>query len=366
LNKEKILFLVAGRFGKTLIRSKILAILESKYFDKIYVFSENETLDLPKTHFINLDCLKKIKLRLLKKILVHFLEPLQVLFYAHKLRPQIINSFQLVPKAWYTVLICKLTRTKSIISSVGGISEIRTYLYPQIFWEKVNLICLKLADAITTKGQTVTNYIIKKKIPRNKIYTFNGAIDLNVFYHNSSIVKDIDILFVGQFIDSKGPNRVFEVIQKLYKDFPNISSVFLGKGKLFNFIQKKINESGLSKNIQLNGHIDDTAIFYQRSKVIIMPSKTEGLATSMLEAMACGCVPIVSNVGCTNEAAMHNFNALVVIDYNDIDKFYIEAYKILANSSLHFRLSKNAILFIKEKYSPEAQGLLYSKILEIL
>ena len=43
-----------------------------------------------------------------------------------------------------------------------------------------------------------------------------------------------------------------------------------------------------------------------KSKVLIMPSISEGLSTAMLEAMSSGCVPVVSDVGEMTKAAFDN------------------------------------------------------------
>lgn len=44
------------------------------------------------------------------------------------------------------------------------------------------------------------------------------------------------------------------------------------------------------------GYVDDTQGLYSASNFFVLPSRREGLPLSMLEAMACGCVPIASSV----------------------------------------------------------------------
>ncbi len=78
---------------------------------------------------------------------------------------------------------------------------------------------------------------------------------------------------------------------------------------------------GLSENVVFTGHIDDTESYFQRSKILVMPSRSEGLPTSMLEAMACGCVPVISNVGNVSDAATHSVNAFLINNYRDIKSF---------------------------------------------
>ena len=83
----------------------------------------------------------------------------------------------------------------------------------------------------------------------------------------------------------------------------------------------------------------------------MMPSRSEGLASAMLEAMSCGCVPVVSDVGNMTDAAKHAFNAYVVSDHMDVEGFtnYIE--KLLRNEELRLEIAKNGSEFVRDHYS---------------
>jgi glycosyltransferase involved in cell wall biosynthesis len=360
---SKILFVVAGRFGKTLIYSKLLPILEINYFQKIYVFCEEAGIPLYKVEFITLEKLLKIKNRFLRRLIRVLYEPFQLFYYTCKLKPTAINSYQLVPKAWYTVLVCRICEVKSIVSSVGGLPEIQTYLYPRKFWQWVNIIVLKKADIVTTKGKTVSDFLIRKGIDEKKITTFNGAVNLEKFKKTNNDSKDIDILFVGQLTELKGPDRVLEVVRLLKRDFSVTKVVFLGSGYLKARLKAMITENNLGDVVSLKGYIDDTPAYYGRAKLLLMPSKTEGLATSMLEAMACGCVPVVSNVGCINEAAIHDFNSKIIERYDDIFGFYKASSELLSDESKRKLFSKNSRNLVSEKYSPIAQSKIFSNII---
>ena len=86
-----------------------------------------------------------------------------------------------------------------------------------------------------------------------------------------------------------------------------------------------------------------------------MPSRSEGLPMAMLEAMSCGCVPVISNVGNVKDAAHDGENAFVVDDYLDIEAFVDRIHQLLDDEELRNEMSKNCVKLILEKYTLEKQ-----------
>lgn len=54
---------------------------------------------------------------------------------------------------------------------------------------------------------------------------------------------------------------------------------------------------GLQKQVKLGGHVGDITKVWRDHHALVMSSRSEGNALAMIEAMVCGRVPIVTNVG---------------------------------------------------------------------
>jgi glycosyltransferase involved in cell wall biosynthesis len=54
---------------------------------------------------------------------------------------------------------------------------------------------------------------------------------------------------------------------------------------------------GLEKQVKLGGFVDDITQVWREHHALVLPSRYEGNALAMIEAMLCGRVPIVTNVG---------------------------------------------------------------------
>lgn len=333
---------------------------------KVYVFRQEEGFPIPNTEYITLPrWIFKIKPAFLGKAIRFIWEPLQLWHYTRKYKPALINGVFTLPKGLNATIVGLLTKTPSVVSVIGGVVEITTRGRFKKQLEKLNLWMLRKCNAVTTKGFAVDNYIIAKGIPEEKIFTLNGSIDIEKFKYVPEVKKDIDILFVGTFRRLKGPDRVIKVVHKLRTEFTDIRAVFLGDGYLFNEMKQLVKEMQLEKNIQLRGHEDETVSWFQRSKCLLMPSRSEGLPTAMLEAMACGCVPVVSDVGNIREAAIHKKNAMLVVNYRDIAEFAQHTKLLLKEVDYREQLAQNALITINQKYTIKKQAAIANEILKI-
>lgn len=359
MQKKAIIFVVAGRLGEGLVTAKVEPFARSDRVTTVCVFRESDGEEIAGVKYLTIPvCVRKIK------IIRHIVEFFQLLFWALKLCPDCIIGIYTLPQGLRGTIVAKLIGCKCVVSVIGGITEIKTYYRLGWFWKGINLWMLRACDAVTTTGSIVTNYLVRHGIPQEKIYELGGAINIDKFNACNVKDRDIDILFVARFIELKGPDRVLEVVRRLKQTIPDVKAVFVGTGAMVPEIKAKIKEYGLEPNVSLPGYVPEVANYFRRSKLILMPSRTEGLSLSMIEAMSCGCVPVVSNVGNMTDAARHLENALVVDDYLDAEGFYACARKLLENPDERIRLAACGEKLMKEKYSVVAQTRVVDAMLE--
>lgn len=358
------IFIVLGRLAFTLSLSKIEPFFNLSEKQKLITFSQNK-LELETVDCLNITLPDILKIRNpLIKIIRMFYEPFQLLFYSIKYRPKIIIGFYTLPKGFNSFIVSKITNTKCAIAILGGKHEIeKKYMKFPKFWEKLNLFMLRHVDYVLTKGQKDINFLIEKDVKENKIIIYNGSIDFNKYNFDEKINKEIDLIFIGTIYELKGPDRFVNIVAELKNEFKNIKAVMLGDGKMKDKITELIRVKELNQNLELTGYVPNANEYLQRTKIFVQPSRTEGLSTAMLEAMACGCIPVVSNVGNQTEAAIHEYNSMVVDDYLDIKTYVKYISQILLNEMMQKTLAQNAVTTIRNKYTPEKQAEILERIL---
>ncbi|WP_142503319.1 glycosyltransferase family 4 protein [Klebsiella sp. 2680] len=130
---------------------------------------------------------------------------------------------------------------------------------------------------------------------RNKINVVYHAFD-DVFLSNEIKFKteDLHILFVGRLVRQKGIDKIIELSIR----YPNCKFTFVGSGEHYRKILE--NERG---NIHVEGYVEsksELARICSANDIILLPSvKINGweelFGISLIEAMATGCIPIVTD-----------------------------------------------------------------------
>ena len=88
---------------------------------------------------------------------------------------------------------------------------------------------------------------------------------------------------------------------------PTPWAIMMGDGKLMSDVKKLIEEKGLKQRIVLTGEVDNVAQHLFESDVFIQSSDMEGYPNALVEAIACECCVIATNVGGTREAIPENY-----------------------------------------------------------
>lgn len=159
------------------------------------------------------------------------------------------------------------------------------------FWKLVYRISLYKFDFVYTTGKR--EFLSLSKTISSPVFWQNSGID-DLFYYknlNNFSQRDIDICSTGSFL----PKKNWRIQIEIAKQMPNLNFCFIGDGPLLNEFKKICKEAKI-KNVEFTGNLapNKVAEYLRRSKIFLMTSYYEGTPTALLEAIASGCIPIVS------------------------------------------------------------------------
>lgn len=103
-----------------------------------------------------------------------------------------------------------------------------------------------------------------------------------------------NIAVVGRLVPGKNVHLVFEAAAALRRDVPGLQVTVAGDGPERQALESRAAALGISDAVRFLGFINDVPAMLQTADVLAMPSDTEGLPISILEALAVG-VPIVAS-----------------------------------------------------------------------
>lgn len=105
------------------------------------------------------------------------------------------------------------------------------------------------------------------------------------------------VLGVGRLSQEKGFHRLVEAFQMVCERFENPGLVIVGEGKQRGNLEARISELGLNDKVLMPGYCNNVPSLQRKSDLLVMPSLTEGLPITLLEAMGVRIPVLVSPVG---------------------------------------------------------------------
>ena len=105
------------------------------------------------------------------------------------------------------------------------------------------------------------------------------------------------ILFTGRLVEEKGVLPLAKAVSLLQKEKSPPIAVFAGSGPSEEALQKE------GEFVHLLGTLEQKEVFalLKTSEIFCLPSRSEGMSTSVLEAAACGCYVITTDRGGSKE-----------------------------------------------------------------
>jgi colanic acid/amylovoran biosynthesis glycosyltransferase len=169
-------------------------------------------------------------------------------------------------------------------------------------------------------------------------------------------VDKLKLVYVGRIAEEQ--KRISEVTQALcraVREISGVEAVIYGSGPAEAFVEQILRTHGANLPIQFAGRIDSEQIqsYLAENHVLVLLSDYEGLPVALMEAMACGLVPICSYMESgIPELVTHEETGLLV--HNRSDEFISAVLCLRENIALWKSLSKKARAKIETQYTHEA------------
>lgn len=166
------------------------------------------------------------------------------------------------------------------------------------------------ADHIVTVSQASRRDIVELlQVPQERITTQHHGVDASfrplpadtLTLHRKQLdLPETFLLFVGTFEPRKNITGLLEAWRRLRAQLPDAPPIVLAgrRGWLFDETLQRIHDMQLAEHIIWRQDAPQHLLpaLYNLATALVLPSFYEGFGLPALEAMACGTLPIVSNV----------------------------------------------------------------------
>ena len=150
-----------------------------------------------------------------------------------------------------------------------------------------------------------------------------------------------DAVFVGRLTEYKRPDRMLDVFEHLAAAGHEFRVLIVGDGPDREALMERASAAGLDGFLTWAGQLSDIPPCLLQARVFVLTSRWEGVSIAMLEAMACGCVPVVSDVGDLRDIVTDGETGYILPE-DDIQGYAARIASLLSDSGTWRKLSSRA------------------------
>jgi glycosyltransferase involved in cell wall biosynthesis len=166
---------------------------------------------------------------------------------------------------------------------------------------------------------------------------------------------------VGSLYTVKGHLDLIRATPAIVQYHPTTHVIILGRGPLHDTLVAEADTLGIRDRIHLLGHRDDVKDWLAAMDVFTMPSLSEGLPLSLLEAMAAGVPPVVSDVGGMAEVVRDGETGLLV-QPGSVTALADRISFLLGNSALAAKMRAAARDHIRDRFTVDRMAAEYREV----
>jgi len=157
---------------------------------------------------------------------------------------------------------------------------------------------------------------------------------------------------VAALVAHKGQRHLIEAVPAIVHVLPDVQVLIFGEGELRPQLQRQIKALGLEHNVRLVGFQPNVLALIKSLDVFVMSSITEGLGTSILDAMASSKAVVATVAGGMPEVVEHGVTGLLV----PIQKPAAMAeaiLRLLNDAPLRAQMGQAGLERVRERFSVE-------------
>jgi L-malate glycosyltransferase len=258
--------------------------------------------------------------------------PLKVIFNILKIRdqikkfnPDIIHVHQINSCAFLTILASQKLN-KPIVATAWG-SDILLNSKSSFILKRILIYCLNNIDYFTS-GSNYLAFEMQQLCKKKTLDITYANYGINVIFNN---IPRENIIYSNR--QHKKLYRVDLIIKAFHVFNENRKAeswklVIAGDGEEKQNLENLVKELNLNEQVYFAGWLnkEQNSEYYNRSKYYVSIPVSDGSPVSVVEAMACGCIPILSNLPANNELVIDNYNGIIV---NDLSGDFIQRALLL-------------------------------------
>ena len=227
------------------------------------------------------------------------------------------------------------------------------------------------ADLLHTWASHMSDKWSEYGVKEDKILVLPKGVDTNIFTHYERKGPEDSLILIStrQLRKTYNHDCILRALSLVLTNIPNLEYLICGDGEYRHKLELMAITLKLENNIRFLGRImhNELPSFLNSSDIYVSMQESDGVSSSLLEAMACGIFPIVTDIKANRLWIDDGSNGFLipVNDHLELARKIIAAYE---NPKLRQEAKSKNIALVKEKVSITSNTIkvvdIYSKLVD--
>jgi glycosyltransferase involved in cell wall biosynthesis len=264
---------------------------------------------------------------------------------------RIVHTFD-YPLTCFAVPIARAFGVPVVLSSQRGNRD----LIPGLYRSLVRATDL-LVDGIVVNCRAMERHLVREEdVPCRKIHLCYNGIDTDKYSPSlcpgRSPENAVTVGCVSVLRREKNLALLLDAFSRLWESCPYLRLLIVGGGPEESRLREMASRLGLDDRCSFCSAQDDVVSALREIDIFVLPSVTEALSNSLMEAMSRGCAVIASAVGGNPELVDPERTGLL-FESGSLTDLTSKIKRLAVDNLLRERLGVNARKFVKDQFSLE-------------
>jgi L-malate glycosyltransferase len=216
-------------------------------------------------------------------------------------------------------------------------------------------------DCYIAASGAIREMLLHDGVPADRVVTVHEGIDVDhvlaappvdvhaafFFPHGAPIVGNVAAL-----VPHKGQRHLIAAAHLVVQEVPDARFVILGEGELRDHLERQVKDHHLEKHVKLPGFRTDVLGCIKQFDLFVMSSVTEGLGTSLLDAMAASRPIVATRAGGIPEIVEDEVTG-VLVPTRDHHAMARQIVRLLKDDSLRRRFGEAGLARVGQQFTVE-------------
>jgi glycosyltransferase involved in cell wall biosynthesis len=246
--------------------------------------------------------------------------PVTVLEAAPGFRPRLVLALARWFRRWHIDVVhthdekpCIYAAPAARLAGVRRVVHTRHGRRPQLTRRQVALVQLasRLADHFVCVSEDAARLSVEQGVAAHRVRTIWNGIDTDRFSYAGPRSAG-PIVTVARLVPEKGVEFLVRAAAQAVRVFPSMRVEIAGDGPCLPELTRLTELLGLSRSVRFLGRVRDVPGLLARASLFVLPSLSEGVSLTLLEAMARGLPVVATSIGGNREVVADGETGLLM------------------------------------------------------